>query len=375
MKRTNFAVGLLALIWIQPAVAGEGAQELGAAEATWPFAHPAGTSVTHFGQAPDLGLGGVLNARLADASCDVACSPARSSSAAAASPGTDILSLAFRINEVEVWGIYQAGASQPGLPPDLDSFTVNLHLPGFPFDLPATEVCSRTGVAGTRAVVGNVLGFDVYRHTLRLPDPCFVVVPGNRVYWIEVFNDTGPSADWFWLGGLESFWWPVDCCENYGSYGTGADPLNAPGQEWGPVFAPLAFESRAIFVGEALGLRLSKLPDDELRLEWDGDCGGGGDFSVYRGSLADGYASAGPESGLCEVAGTSAVVPLGQGEADFFLIVPWVASGGYGDECGATGESCRNEGSYGAASDGTPRAQPATHCYAQVGPDLHDCAP
>jgi hypothetical protein len=148
-------------------------------------ASPTATTGSIFGQAPGLNDWGVLNAFPADKTCNVACSPPTSRACAVASPGTDMESVLLRINQVEVWGIYKSGATDPGSPPAEDWFTVKVHLPaGGPFDLPGTEVCSWSGIVGTRESVGNILEFDVYRHTLRLPAPCVFTVPPNRVYWI-----------------------------------------------------------------------------------------------------------------------------------------------------------------------------------------------
>jgi len=332
-----------------------------------------GTTYYIFGQGPSLSEWGIYNAIPADRTCDVACPPTQTQrSVAVASPGYDGAALSFRINEVEVWGIYKAGALDPGTPPAEDSFTVRVH---GGFALPSPEVCSRPGIVGTREIVDTVLGFDVYLHTLRLPAPCVVTAPDGRVWWIEVFNDTGPADDWFWLGGIESYAWPFDCCWYFSSYGTEYDLYNAPGVNWRQSFTPLAFASKLTHVGETQGLRLSKPSDDELLLQWDGDCGGGGDYSVYRGSLLAGYGSLAPEPGLCDISGTTAVVPAGEGAADFFLVAPWVASGA-GSFCDPADDNCRSQGSYGADSDGTPRPQAETYCYWQAPQDsTHDCAP
>jgi len=256
-----------------------------------------------FGQAPSLDNWGVQGAVPADKTCDVACSPPQSRTAAAASPGTDQWTVLVRITEVEV-----------------------------------------------------------------------LAVPPNRVYWIQVFNDTGTGDDWFWLGGLESYDWPPDCCwPNYG-YATVIDTSHAPGEVWEPLATlPLAFKSWTTYVGAAQGLRLSKLSDEELLLEWEGDCGGGADFSVYRGDLQAGYSSLAPEPDLCDVSGTSATLPVGLGAADFFLVAPWVEAP-YGSCTIFANEHCRAQGSYGAESDEVGRPQPANRCYWETS-SRHDCAP
>jgi hypothetical protein len=279
-----------------------------------------------------------------------------------------------RLNEIEVWGIYKSGAMDPGSPPTEDWFTVKVQLPsGGPFDLPGAEVCSWSGIAGTRERVDEFLGFDVFRHTLRLPAPCVFTVPPNRVYWIQVFNDTGSADDWFWFGGLESYAWPPDCCWEHYGYATAVDLSHAPGEEWVQVYIPLAFKSWTTYVGTSHNSRLSKSSDDELLLEWDGDCGGGADFSVYRGDLVEGYSSLVPEPDRCDVSGTSATVPVGTGASDFFLVAPWVEAP-YGSCVLWGNDHCRSQGSYGAESNGVARPQPATHCYWETSYQ-HDCAP
>jgi hypothetical protein len=339
-----------------------------------PPASPAATGSGIFGQSPSPGDWGVVNAVPADKTCDVACNPPRSRACAVASPGTDMASVLFRINRLVVWGIYKAGPTDPGSPPDEDRFTVKVQLPsGGPFDLPGPEVCSWTGIVGTRERVDEILGFSVYRHTLVLPAPCVVTAPPNRVYWIQLFNDTGPADDWFWLGGLESYAWPPDCCWEHSGYATAVDMDHAPGQDWTQVYVPLAFESRTTYVGMTQGLRVSKPSDEELLLEWDGDCGGGADFSVYRGDLVAGYSSLAPEPDLCDVSGTSATVPVGVGASDFFLVAPWVEAP-YGACVLYGSEHCRSQGSYGADSDSVARPQPAVRCYWETSA-RHDCAP
>jgi hypothetical protein len=330
-----------------------------------------GSTEVIFGQAPSLDENGIFNAALSDRTCNPSSAQTLARAHAVASPGYDGAPLSFRVNEVEVWGIYKAVTLYPGTPPTEDSFTVRVH---GGFALPSPEVCSRSGTVGTREIVETVLGFDIYRHTLRLPSPCVVTAPSGRVWWIEVFNDTGSADDWYWLGGHENFNWPPDCCWDYSSFGTRVDLGNAPGVSFGPVFAPLAFMANIIDVGEAQGLRLSKPSNDELLLQWDGDCGGGGDYSVYRGSLAAGLTSLAPEPGLCDVSGRSTVVPAGEGTADFFLVAPWVAACA-GCDCDPAEADCRSQGSYGADSDGNARPIPASHCYWQTTQQMHECAP
>lgn len=95
-----------------------------------------------------------------------------------------------------------------------------------------------------------------------------------------------------------------------------------------------------------------------LNLTWAADCGGTSRYSIYRGNLNVGYTSLAPEPGQCDVTSTSASVPQGAGNADFFLIVP--NDGGF-------------EGSYGSQSNGTPRAPAAAACHARD--TVNSCTP
>ncbi len=81
-------------------------------------------------------------------------------------------------------------------------------------------------------------------------------------------------------------------------------------------------------------LALARTPQGTLKLSWTTDCPNGTRYAVYRGNLAAGYASIALEPGHCGDAGPSAEVPLGPGEADFFLVVPVVngLEGGYGSD-------------------------------------------
>ena len=330
-----------------------------------------GTTRVIFGQAPSLNENGIFDAALSDRTCNPISAQTLSRAHAVASPGYDGAPRSFRVNEVEVWGFYMAETFDPGTPLSEDSFTVRVH---GGVVLPSPEACSRSGIVGTREIVHTVLGFDIYRHTLRLPSPCVVTAPNGRVWWIEVFNDTGSADDWYWLGGVANWNWPPDCCWDFSTFGTRVDLGNAPGVNFGPVMTPLAFIANIVDVGEAQNLRLAKPSDDELLLQWDGDCGGGGDYSVYRGSLTAGLASLAPEPGLCDVPGTSAVVPIGEGAADFFVVAPWVAAC-VGCPCDPADAVCRSQGSYGADSDGNPRPSPTAHCYHQTTQNMHECAP
>ena len=96
----------------------------------------------------------------------------------------------------------------------------------------------------------------------------------------------------------------------------------------------------------------------DLVLTWDPDCGGGSTYSIYRGDLGGGYASAAPLPGGCMVGSTSATLPKGEGSY-FFLVAP--------SDAGV-------EGSLGTTSAGVARPQPATVCLPRAA-ELHACAP
>lgn len=123
-----------------------------------------------------------------------------------------------------------------------------------------------------------------------------------------------------------------------------------------------AFLSRFTLDGEGAGslpgeaglLRVTRSAPGELDLRWAGDCGVGDLYSVYRGDLTLGYSSLAPEPGLCDVSATQALVPLGSGDAEFFLVVP---------HDGALA------GSYGRDAAGLPREEPSASCYASEAVD------
>jgi hypothetical protein len=109
--------------------------------------------------------------------------------------------------------------------------------------------------------------------------------------------------------------------------------------------------------GAARGLRLSR-DGGSLQLDWAPDCGTGTAYAIYRGDLLAGYDSLVPEPGSCSVATDEASIPLGDGPADFFLVVPNDGSA---------------EGSYGIDAQGERRPPSSAACY---GESLIDsCAP
>ncbi len=205
-----------------------------------------------------------------------------------------------------------------------------------------------------------------YSHWLNLDngDTARVEVTGG-VSWNPLVSFTGPHIQQAWVqeshdisaiadrngdvrvrfvlesdAGLEQGGWNVDAFELHGVTKDSCEP-----------FAQTA-------PGEAIGLQVDKDVSGDLLLSWAGDCGSGTTFAVYRGDLAAGYGSIAQEPGQCAVAGTSAVIPLGAGAGDFFVVVP--NDGAF-------------EGSYGAGSDAVPRAAAAPACLPQAAPA--PCAP
>ncbi len=107
--------------------------------------------------------------------------------------------------------------------------------------------------------------------------------------------------------------------------------------------------------GRVVGLTVAK-SGGSLDLSWQPDCGTASRYSVYRGDLALGYASAQAEA--CAVNGTAANVVEGTGSADFFLVVP---------------TRMNRAGSYGLDSRSIRRLPPASACYDDA--TLDSCAP
>ena len=128
---------------------------------------------------------------------------------------------------------------------------------------------------------------------------------------------------------------------------------------------PLEIESDVLeFVAPAVlspgvvsNLTLGRSGGGGLFLDWQPDCGSGTSYAVYRGDLAEGYDSLSFEPGFCSVAATSTELPLGAGDADFFLVVP-VLNG--------------FEGEFGFQSPTDTRPPAATTCHPQGSTD--DCA-
>lgn len=110
--------------------------------------------------------------------------------------------------------------------------------------------------------------------------------------------------------------------------------------------------------GAVSALSLDKLPGGMLLLDWAPDCGSGTAHAIYRGDLASGYDSLAFEPGYCDVSPTSATIAAGEGEADFFLVVPHFAG---------------LEGSYGTRSNGDARPPAAVACFPQA--ESNPCAP
>ena len=106
------------------------------------------------------------------------------------------------------------------------------------------------------------------------------------------------------------------------------------------------------------GLTVARNEDGSLHLAWGADCGAGTAGGVYRGDLHAGWSSAAPEPGACEVTGGETDVPAGDGDAQFFVVVP--NDGAF-------------EGSYGTDSAGARREPPAATCFPEDAIDA--CAP
>jgi hypothetical protein len=103
---------------------------------------------------------------------------------------------------------------------------------------------------------------------------------------------------------------------------------------------------------------LEKISGGMLHLDWSPDCASGTTHAVYRGDLEQGYGSLALEPGYCDVEGTNATIDMGQGDADFFLVVPHLEG---------------KEGGYGVDSDDDARPPANIACYPQTVFD--DCAP
>ena len=117
-------------------------------------------------------------------------------------------------------------------------------------------------------------------------------------------------------------------------------------------------EAPMIAPGSTSDLRVGRVGDGELQLDWSPDCGTGTGYAIYRGDLSRGYESLAFEPGFCDVSVTSAQIPDGHAEAEFFIVVPF-ADG--------------LEGHYGFDSDDELRPPAGTVCYPQGA--LNECDP
>jgi hypothetical protein len=170
------------------------------------------------------------------------------------------------------------------------------------------------------------------------------------VSWSPVSLDVSEHADgnpgfrvrFGLLTTTQGHWagWTVDLLELQGLLRGDCEPYSRP------------------VAGAAGGLTVSRLGMDQIRLSWQADCGDGALYGIYRGDLSAGYGSIAPEPGMCAATGTSISLPLGEGNADFFLVVP--SDGVF-------------EGSYGVEGSGQRRVPAARPCHPR---DLIDaCAP
>jgi hypothetical protein len=157
------------------------------------------------------------------------------------------------------------------------------------------------------------------------------------------------------LGVIVTFASPPPDCEDL------LDPLageNLDDAHWnlvGVMYEPAPLVSGP---GAISALRLGRGAGGMLDLVWEGDCGTGIAYALYRGDLAAGPGSAVPEPGHCSETSHVATIPAGTGAADFFLVVP---------NDGAA------EGSYGIDSQGNRRPPSAEACYPPS--PVNSCAP
>lgn len=108
-------------------------------------------------------------------------------------------------------------------------------------------------------------------------------------------------------------------------------------------------------LGAVSNLHVLRGLDDDLVLWWYPDCGAASRYGVYRGDLRAGLGSLAPVPGLCGVTSTRVALPLGEGPAEFFLVVP--NDGAF-------------EGSYGASSAGTLREPSSEACWPPASLDI-----
>jgi len=123
---------------------------------------------------------------------------------------------------------------------------------------------------------------------------------------------------------------------------------------WDSVFALVATGGAVTAPGGADGLTIAKNGGGTFQFSWNADCGNGANYGIYRGNISQGFGSARPMRGLCEVSGTSASVPEGSGSGYFYLVVP---------------NGLELEGSYGNDSNGEQRAPSGRGCFPQAAVD------
>jgi len=104
--------------------------------------------------------------------------------------------------------------------------------------------------------------------------------------------------------------------------------------------------------GEVSDLSLSRAGSGMLSLDWSKGCKNPDGYSIYRGDMASGYASAVPEPGACDTASSSASMPALPGLNEFFIVVPHRngLSGGYGGRTPLPG-ACFPAGTVGTTCD------------------------
>jgi hypothetical protein len=127
-----------------------------------------------------------------------------------------VVSSPARITQIRLWGIYWPSNTFPAT----DNFTVIFHSDSA--GLPGAAVATESNVAVVRqATGGTVLStFTEYEYTLTLATPVNLT-PGT--YWVEIYNDTGPT---------DNFYWELGTADPVNGVVSSASSLTAPGSTW-----------------------------------------------------------------------------------------------------------------------------------------------
>ena len=185
-------------------------------------------------------------------------------------------------------------------------------------------------------------------HRFVIPTELFLVIDGlTEQAWSQLEYDVSEVAD-----GSADFFVVLGLLTDGGTNAAGwnLDDLTLIG---------VTQASCAVFglPGEISDLNVRR-SSGSLQLSWQGDCGSGTAYSIYRGDLISGYGSASPEPGFCDHPDTTALLPEGAGAAEFFLVAP--SDGGF-------------DGGYGQDSSGNARPPLAGPCHPQG--VRHACVP